>query len=163
MVHTHGIYIDSWYWQHPWYWLRLMVYNLYSWIRHAQECRVLPVCVFCCCWKAGYPLLNYTVCLQFVYCLVNLVTDWSFFSYSSKQLHSQTIRASKLKFWEKVHLPPPVTCHVSHIMFHVSCVTCHMSRVKCHNFKPWNTETVYPNNTQIGTYQKSESFEDISP
>ena len=37
---------------------------------------------------------------------------------SSEHIHSQTIRARDLKFWEKVHLPPPV-------MRHMSCVTCH--------------------------------------
>ena len=31
----------------------------------------------------------------------------------STNLHSQTVRARKLKFWKKVHLPPPVTCHIS--------------------------------------------------
>ena len=29
---------------------------------------------------------------------------------SSKHLHSQTVRARELTFWEKVHLPPPLTC-----------------------------------------------------
>ena len=40
--------------------------------------------------------------------------------------NSQTVRARKLNFWNKVHLLPPVTSHVSQ-------VTCHMSYV--HFFK----------------------------
>ena len=39
------------------------------------------------------------------------------------------IRAGELKFWEKVHLPPRVTCHMSHGMFHVSGVMCQVSVV----------------------------------
>ena len=46
---------------------------------------------------------------------------------SSKHLHSQTVRAREPTFWEKVHFPPPVTCHVSHIPYHRPHVTCHMS------------------------------------
>ena len=60
------------------------------------------------------------------------LTYSSFVVVSSKHLHSQTVRARKLKFWEKVHLPPPVTCHMSHVACHMSHVTCHMSHVKCH-------------------------------
>ena len=46
--------------------------------------------------------------------------------------NSQTVRARELKFWEKDHLLPPVTCHFSHVRFHVSHVRCHMPRVTCH-------------------------------
>ena len=35
----------------------------------------------------------------------------------------------ELTFLEKVQLPPPVTCHVSHVTFHVSHVMCPMSHV----------------------------------
>ena len=41
---------------------------------------------------------------------------------SSKHLHSQAVRARELTFWEKVHLLPPVTCHVSHVKFFVVVV-----------------------------------------
>ena len=34
-----------------------------------------------------------------------------------------------LKFWEKVHLLPPVLCHMSRVTCHVSHVTYHMSHV----------------------------------
>ena len=45
----------------------------------------------------------------------------SFSSKSSEHLHSQTVRAREIQFWEKDHLPPPpVTCHVSHVGCHVS-------------------------------------------
>ena len=50
--------------------------------------------------------------------LINSLGRSSFVEISSSNLHSQTVRARKLNFWEKVHLPP--TCHVS-------CVMCHMS------------------------------------
>ena len=46
--------------------------------------------------------------------------------------HGQTRRARELKFWRKVHIPHPVTCHVSCFMFYVSRVTCHKSNVMCH-------------------------------
>ena len=45
------------------------------------------------------------------------VSQWSFVNISSKHFHSQTVRAKDLQFWEKVYLPPPVTCHVSHGFF----------------------------------------------
>ena len=32
----------------------------------------------------------------------------------------QSVRAMDLKFWEKVHLPPPVRCHMSRVMCHMS-------------------------------------------
>ena len=51
---------------------------------------------------------------------------------SSKHFHSQTVRARQLKFWAKVHHPPPVMCHISHVTCHVSYVMCHMSCVTCH-------------------------------
>ena len=33
-------------------------------------------------------------------------------------LNSQTVKSRELKFWENVHLPSHVTCHVSHITCH---------------------------------------------
>ena len=56
--------------------------------------------------------------------------NWWLIEISSVHLYSQTIRARKLKFWEKVHLPP--TCHGSCVTIHMSCVTFHMSGVTCH-------------------------------
>ena len=44
---------------------------------------------------------------------------------SSIHLHSQIVRACKLTFGEKVHVPPNVMCHLSHIMCHGSCVSFH--------------------------------------
>ena len=51
---------------------------------------------------------------------------------SSEHPHSQTGRARDLKFWENVHLPPSVMCHMSSGTCLVSRVTCHMSHVRCH-------------------------------
>ena len=51
---------------------------------------------------------------------------------SSTNLPSQTITARKLKFWEKVHIPPPISYHVSNVMCHVSQATCHISHITCH-------------------------------
>ena len=42
-----------------------------------------------------------------------------------------TIRARKLKFWDNVHYPLCVTCHMSCVMCHMTCVTFHMSHVIC--------------------------------
>ena len=50
----------------------------------------------------------------------------------SSNVHYQTVRASELKFWEKVPLPPPVKYQVSHVMCHMTHVTCHLSPVTCH-------------------------------
>ena len=54
-------------------------------------------------------------------------------------LHSQTGRARELKLCEEIHIPPPVTCqvshvtcNVSHITFPVSGVICYMERATCH-------------------------------
>ena len=52
----------------------------------------------------------------------------AFSSKSSKYHRTQTARARELKFWEYVHPPQHVTCHMSHDMSHV---TCHMSHVTC--------------------------------
>ena len=43
LTRTLGINMDSWHWQHPWYLLRLMIYNRYSLITHLWEGRVWPV------------------------------------------------------------------------------------------------------------------------
>ena len=42
-----------------------------------------------------------------------------------------TERARELKFWENVHPPPCVPCHVSHVTCHMSGITCYMSCVMC--------------------------------
>ena len=41
---------------------------------------------------------------------------------SSNYLHSQTVRARDLKFWDNVHHHLCVMCHVSCVMCHMSCV-----------------------------------------
>ena len=53
--------------------------------------------------------------------------------------NSETVRAREPKFWEKVHLLPPVIClvscvssHASHVMCHVSCITCNVTQVTGH-------------------------------
>ena len=88
--------------------------------------------------------------MSWVLCHVSQVTShmWrvTYHMTSSKYFHSQTVSAREMKFWQKVHLPQPirchvscVMCHVSWVMGHVSCVMCpvscvmsHMSQVKCH-------------------------------
>ena len=48
-------------------------------------------------------------------------------------VHPKTVRSRELQFWDNVHHPPCVTCHVSHVTCHMSHVTCHVSRVTtCH-------------------------------
>ena len=48
--------------------------------------------------------------------------------------NSQTVKARDLKFWKKVHLLPPVMCHVSHVTCEMPCVTYHMSHVFIYSF-----------------------------
>ena len=55
----------------------------------------------------------------------------SFSSKSSKCHKSQTRRAKELIFWENVHPPQHVTCHISRVTCHMSRVTCHISCVTC--------------------------------
>ena len=50
------------------------------------------------------------------YWLINWVSQWSFLEIFPEHLQSQTVRARKLTFWEKVHLPLPDMCHMSHVM-----------------------------------------------
>ena len=62
------------------------------------------------------------------------VSQSSFVKIPSTNLHSQTVKVRELTFWEKVHLPPPVTCQVSHVTRHMSHVTCQLLHVTCHIF-----------------------------
>ena len=54
----------------------------------------------------------------------------------SSNLHSQTVRAKELKFGEKVHLPPSVMWHMSHIPCQVSILPCgwHYQHWGCDRF-----------------------------
>ena len=53
-----------------------------------------------------------------------IIKLFSFVKLSSKPFHSQTVSARELKFFEKVHLPKPVTGRMSHVTFHMSHVMC---------------------------------------
>ena len=57
-------------------------------------------------------------CIFFQYCLSHWVA----------------ITTRELIFWENVHRPPCVTCHMSLVTCHMSHVTCYMSHVMCHFF-----------------------------
>ena len=50
--------------------------------------------------------------------LINLLSQWSFVKIYSKYSHSQSVKARVLHFGEKVHLPPLVTCNMSHVTCH---------------------------------------------
>ena len=63
--------------------------------------------------------------------LIQSVSPWAFSSQSSWYHKSQTTKARELKFWEIVHPPQHVTCHVSCVTCQVSHVTCHLSHVPC--------------------------------
>ena len=63
---------------------------------------------------------------------IHSVIQSSFYSQSSKHHKSQTVRARYLHFWDNVHHPLCVTCHVSNFMCYVSLVMCYLSRVTCH-------------------------------
>ena len=47
--------------------------------------------------------------------------------------NSQTIRAREPKFYEKVHLLSPVTCHMSHVICHMSLVIYTFFYQWCHS------------------------------
>ena len=52
--------------------------------------------------------------------LIHSLSRSSFSSKSSIQIHSQIVWDMVLKFWENVHFPPCVTCHVSHLIWEIS-------------------------------------------
>ena len=63
----------------------------------------------------------------------------SFVKISSKHLHSQTVRARNLKFWDNVHYLLCVanqlsvfSCQLSVVICKVSVVRCHVSSVICY-------------------------------
>ena len=62
---------------------------------------------------------------------INSFIKSSFCSETSRHCPSLTVKAGELTFWENVHLPPCVTCHLSHVTGHVSCVMC---QVPCATF-----------------------------
>ena len=64
----------------------------------------------------------------------NEVRQWSSVDISLEQLHSQTVKARKLKFWDMVCLPPNVMCQMLLVTCHVLFVMCHMWHIKCHLF-----------------------------
>ena len=62
----------------------------------------------------------------------HLSIKWPFSSKSSKHHNSKTVWSRDLKYWNNVHHPLCVMCHVSCVMCHMSHVMCHMSPVTCH-------------------------------
>ena len=54
-----------------------------------------------------------------LYSALWLTNSFSDSSRSSLYHKSQTVRARELKFWENVHPPKRVTCHMSRVTFHV--------------------------------------------
>ena len=57
--------------------------------------------------------------LQTPLSLINWLTHSTFMEISPEHLHSQTVRDRELKFWDKVHLPLPAMCHLSHVICHL--------------------------------------------
>ena len=51
--------------------------------------------------------------------LIPSCVQWSFSSKSSGHLHFQTVWPRDLKYWENVHLPPNVSCHMLHNKPHI--------------------------------------------
>ena len=49
--------------------------------------------------------------------------------FPSEYHQSQTIRDRELKFWENVHPPQLVTCHMSPVMCHMSHIKSHMQQL----------------------------------
>ena len=63
-----------------------------------------------------------SLCLIFEYLIQSVIL----FLKASKLQYTQTVRAREQRFWENVHPPPCVTCHLSPVRYHMSGVTCHM-------------------------------------
>ena len=59
----------------------------------------------------------------FIQSFINSVSQ----PFPSEYHQSQTIRVRELKFWENVHPPQHVTCHMSPVMCHKTNVTCQVS------------------------------------
>ena len=75
---------------------------------------------------------SFTCDISYVMCLVSCVTSHKTCVLShvsgvtchlQKHLHGQTVRSRELNFLQKVHLPQPVTCHVSCVTSMVSLQT----------------------------------------
>ena len=60
--------------------------------------------------------------LQSPLSVIDSLIKWSFSSESSRHFTSQTVNAREMKFWENVHSPPSVTCHMSGVSCQVPCV-----------------------------------------
>ena len=58
-----------------------------------------------------------------------VLIDW--FILLSQTFKTLSIPAGELKFWKKVHPPPCIMCHVSHVTCQVSSVKCHSSFTDC--------------------------------
>ena len=72
--------------------------------------------------------------LQTSLSLIHWSSKSSYVNISSTNLYSQADIARELKLYEKVNLPPPLPCHVSHVMCGMLHVTCLMSHFTCHIF-----------------------------
>ena len=113
-----------------------VVYFAYWWSCIGKGLRLQPLQQACSLTDPVYPGLFYKhLCHWFILWL----SVSSLSSKSSKYHISQTERDRELKFWENVHPPQhvtchvlPVTCHVSYVICHVSHVMCNMSHVICH-------------------------------
>ena len=125
----HVIYGRRWTFSHN---FRSLAYTVWEWwcledleekgdlanqlMNHEGVCRTVP---------SALGLLSTFVINSFSESLI-------FSSQSSKQCLFQTVSARELKFWDNVHPPPCVTCHMSRVPCHVSRVTCNVSRVMWH-------------------------------
>ena len=69
--------------------------------------------------------------LQTPFLLINWLSESAFSSKFPANLHSQAVRARELKFWDNIHLPQHIICHMSCVTCQMSFVTCHMSCVTC--------------------------------
>ena len=79
--------------------------------------------------------VSHVMCHMSLFFFFFFWAKWSAYSSKSSKYHkSQTRTARELKFWENVHPPQHVACHMTGVTCHMSLVACHVSHVTCHKF-----------------------------
>ena len=96
-----------------------------------QSAEVFFVCFLLKAPKCGYLCVNCVTNCAIPKMYLNVRVS-SFSSRFSNHFPTKTLKARELKLLENFHLPPCVTCHMSHVMCHMSCVMCYLSCVPCH-------------------------------
>ena len=110
------------YWSSLWFSMSIQVgvlkkvfkFYLFSW-----NCEISYIWQTRCCWGLFYKHLHHWFIDSLIHQLSNPFV----------QNLQDTVRAGELKFWENVHPPQSVTCHMLRVMCQLSRVRCHMSHI----------------------------------